>query len=111
MSPKLKAELRAEQLDHEAGKAVGRRWVQHEKTDIREVQRLDGVFPEWDYDFFGRTVSASTTAERVFFLICPKDDGDRKAARWFWESVLREAPPRTAWLRVSSRGLWKSLPR
>jgi hypothetical protein len=77
----------------QAGVEDGQWWAER-KASKDELTRLsnwaaqmefDGVDPletgeEWS--------SPYTPAERVYFVLAPEDDGDRPAAKWFWEPLF-----------------------
>src|SRR4051812_43994622 len=91
-SDKVREELAADTAEFESGKSSGRIWVT-KKTPAaapEELVRLDEFYEGLGSDA-GRwfcdddKLSAFSTAERVYFVLSPDDDGDRKEARAFWE--------------------------
>ena len=64
---------------------AGRKWAEQHAEDA-ELQRLatsTGLW--WGLSFDDGT--ELSTAELFFFTIRPEQDGDREAARHFWQSV------------------------
>ena len=79
--------------EQEQGKVAGRNWVLHKNgASYAELHRLEEQFRQWDDAFFQENdQDAYSVAERLVFVICPDGEGDRKAARAFWENWADEA--------------------
>lgn len=86
-----------EALEQVDGERNGRLWVTKKKpaATSEELDRLDEFHrsmadsPDWDRWFWEGPDDAYSAAERLYFVLAPDHDGDRKEARNFWEFVAR----------------------
>ena len=121
---RLRASKRkTESADYQNGYNLGKRWAE-QSAEASELQRLvdlqEGLEtqPQYDWDdlFSDQEGSAYGTDEVLFFAMNPEADGDRQAAKDFWESVagdsLQKAANRASFLKGLAEGaiaLWLSV--
>jgi hypothetical protein len=105
--------LRASKQKHESdqykeGHEAGREWAKNE-AEAGELIRLeklhDACSPaEWGQFFWTSDRDAYGAAELFVFKIWPDDDGDRDAARNFWDGQGHEEYPDDDFVRAFAEG-------
>ena len=105
--------LRASQDEHDeylqlSGHFDGQAWAESVAT-APELRRLKQARDPWGSDwYFGVGSSAYSDAERFFFIVRPKFDGDRALAEEFWEDVTGvPQTPETAYIQAFAEGAMK----
>jgi hypothetical protein len=81
------------------GNSIGHCWrtelaTQEHAANLRGLwsKMTDKASNAWD-SWFARPRSEHTPGERLFFIISPKEDGDRAAAQEFWSELGAAADP------------------
>jgi hypothetical protein len=97
------------ETDHREGFEAGRKWA-WQTAEARELENLQAVKDgqDWDERFIENKMTVYGPHEVFVFTIQPENDGDRRSAREFWESIVgNDKTPVTDFVRGFADGAIK----